>query len=447
MPPKRRSKRLITLARSRAASALARSRATRSRAITATTTAPAPAPATTISTTLEPFSRCNFINTEINHDLYEIIKKKTSNNPNFKEIVALNLDEEIPSTTDTGCNNKTSTDNILDDDDIVEKITRKTRFYWSNISENVDHTFEPLLMDTSFSNSNSLRINGGSLPTIMRISKNNYNKLLLNLFKSSITMPTSAAKPENIYFIIDVGDDLIDKLKKTDYNNYHIQLNIIHSVFTIGDSASKTRPNSPKYVKENCIKSNKSMTSHSWLYENIWDINSNNKTFMSKYKIKSTLNSAKWKISQEWYLPPETSLKYFTQDAHIDNNRTIVIKNLSPLIVKSSINQKEKTTMNINFQKKRSGDYLQILAAKKMPEELSLYINERKFKYCKGPHPTKPLDITGSLGGVNYYYNRTYFVTNDWPAMSYAIYNKVNCIMIVKNQDPSKAFILRIKFN
>jgi hypothetical protein len=165
---------------------------------------------------------------------------------------------------------------------------------------------------------------------------------------------------------------------------------------------------------------------------------------MSKYKIKSELNSAKWKISQKWYLPPETSPTYSTLDAHIDNNRTIVIKNLSPLIGKSSINKKEKTTMNINFQKKRSGDYLQILAAKKMPEEL--HSNKGKFEYYKGPYPTKPI-ITGSLGGVNYYYNRTYFVTNDWPAMSYAIYNKVNCIMIVKNQDPSKAFILRIKFN
>lgn len=408
-------------------------------------TRPPTAPTTaSISTIRESFSRCDFVNTEINHDLNPPISVSTSNKSSFKEIVALNLDEN-GSPPNKGCNNKTTTNNILNDDNIVEKITGKSRSFFSGSSlvENVNHPFEPLLMNPTFSNTESLRINGVIRPTIMKISKKNYTMTLLNLFELSMTTTTTARNPENIYFIIDTGDDLINKLKETHNPNNHINLHIIHSVLTIADSASKTRPDSINYVKSCYNKTNKSMNSYSWLYQENWNINSNNEVFMSMYNIKNTLNP-KWKILQEWYLR-SPQIEYTTNDAHKDNNRTIIKNKLSPLIGKSSLNVKEKKNMNINFQKKRSGDYLQILAAKKMPEILALPTNETKFKYCRGPFLTKSSNITGM--SEKYYYDRTYFVTGDWPAMSYAIYNKVNCIMIVRDKDPLKTFIIRIKFN
>ena len=101
--------------------------------------------------------------------------------------------------------------------------------------------------------------------------------------------------------------------------------------------------------------------------------------------------------------------------------------------------------MNINFQKKRSGDYLQIQAAQMMPAILAKASTPGKhFTYVRGSSSSPPKII--GLNNQNYYYSRTYFITGDWPAMSYAIYNKVNCIMIVRNKDPKLTFMLRIKF-
>lgn len=374
----------------------------------------------------ETFSKCNFVNTEINHDLNPPIKESLSNKLDFKKIVALNLDKG-----GNGCDKYTIGENILNDNNIVKKITGRDIAYWSTITEKVDTTFTSLIKTTSDSKINSSK----STAKIMRISKPTYEKNLLQLFQQ-----TTSGASDNLFFIIDTGDDLIDKLKKTKPTK-NTNLHVIHSMVTIADSAPKTKPDSNKYTTIP-IKGSK-IVSHSWYYNVPFNIKANNTLFMSNYYITNNCD-VQWKIKQKWNLGgPSGTSTYSTTDAHMDNNRTAIKNLLNPLLNKKSLTDKEKITMNINFQKKRSGDYLQILAAKMMPDILAKG-SVSHFTHVRGSSSSPK--IIG-LGNLAYYYPRTYFVTGDWPAMSYAIYNKVNCIMIVRNKDPKLSFILRIKFN
>ena len=377
------------------------------------------------------FSRCNFVNTEINHDLNPPIKESLSNQPDFKKIVALNLDKGP-----NGCDKYTFTNNILNDNNIVKNITGHDITYWSTILENKDINFTPLIKNAPDSKTKSSQIPSKTPAKIMRISRPNYDKNLLNLFKQT----TSTTAPDNIFFIIDTGDDLIDKLKKTKPTK-NTNLHVIHSMVTIADSAPKTKPDSNKY-----LSTGNKIFSHSWYYNVPFTIKENNTLLMSRYYITNNCGLS-WKIKQKWNLGGPTGTNtYSTNDAHMDNNRTAIKIQLDPLLnKKKSLTDKEKITMNINFQKKRSGDYLQIQAAQMMPAILAKASTPGKhFTYVRGSSSSPPKII--GLNNQNYYYSRTYFITGDWPAMSYAIYNKVNCIMIVRNKDPKLTFMLRIKF-
>lgn len=381
------------------------------------------------------FSRCNFVNTEINHDLNPPIIELISNNQDFKKIVALNLDQDEDKKD--ACDTYLSKIKILNDNSIVNMITGQDISYWSyTLPENVDTDFSPKIKHNTDSNKLSSQTNNSA--KIMKCFKSNYQTELLKLF-------LGPEVNEHIFFIIDTGDDLIINLKKTT-SSKNIHLHIIHSMVTIADSAPKTKPDSIKYTTTFIAKSN--VFSHSWYYNQQFMIPANDKLFMSKYSITNACG-LQWKITQTWSLGKGT-IAYKTNDAHVDNNRTIIKNELVPLLLsEKTLTEPDKNKMNLNFQKKRSGDYLQILSAKRMP---GLLASDPQSHFTHLRSSTNISSFGGNptlikTGDTNYYYSRTYFVTGDWPAMSYAIYNKVNCIMIVRNKDPSKSFVLRIKFN
>jgi len=94
-------------------------------------------------------------------------------------------------------------------------------------------------------------------------------------------------------------------------------------------------------------------------------------------------------------------------------------------------------------QRKRSGDYLQIKTAYEFPAIAANYANERGvYELILGPkNAMVPKTTLGGDGNLKqrpinrnsqWYRNRTYFVTGNWPAFCYATYNRINCIILCR---------------
>ena len=178
----------------------------------------------------------------------------------------------------------------------------------------------------------------------------------------------------DVFFIQDVADaELLRQLKHT-YNGalskkYYIH--IINSVETIGDSASKILPDCKKMY---CYKNKPHSTCNTRLFS--W-LNTNNRTlttdeydeFMKTNYIITTFYGQQSNIkkrliiNQNWTKPkPDvTRAGEFYYDINQKNNRTTIIDE-----VKEHLNNPDDNKEKISraFQRKRSGDYLQIYFAK-----------------------------------------------------------------------------------
>jgi hypothetical protein len=173
---------------------------------------------------------------------------------------------------------------------------------------------------------------------------------------------------------------------------------------------------------------------------------------MSNYSIVSEIQSG-WKIRQDWTKPPESSVQirqliYQTFDSKVDNNKPNVKTYLNLRINNNELlktEDKERRDISFNMQKKRSGDYLQIWFAKKIPDIMTGRLGEKeKITFVRGsPSDPKPTLIEGD---IDYYKKNTFFITGDWPAFSYAVYNKVNSVIIVRNVDETKSYMIRAWF-
>jgi hypothetical protein len=241
----------------------------------------------------------------------------------------------------------------------------------------VEFPISPLVKNIDNSNQTSTRIPNGA--TCRKIQKNMYIQNYYDLFAGiEIDQEIDDGK-KNIYIVIDTGDDLITKLggslqAKPLPENPQYNIHIIHSAVTLADSAPKGRPNSVKNIKSN--KKYKNLRINSWLFNNgELIIDNNNEVFMSNYRITNSLNPRlNWNVLQRWFLPTGNGGEndmYTTIDPHTDNNITTVAAELR-------IATAEGNDFNINLalQKKRSGDYLQILFAKYLPDLLAIIILE-----------------------------------------------------------------------
>jgi len=389
----------------------------------------------------EQFSKCNFVNTEINHDLNPPVStRENTHDEDFLRISRSYLDQNGV----VGCNNFLDYFEFFNDSAIVEKITGYTLPDIKNIEPNQDIIFNPLVKKVDNNRINSERIQAN----IKRYSKP-YDSRLVNLFPND---------QDDVFFIIDTGDNFVQILKGLTINRETpLKINVIHSVVTLGDSAPKTLPDSKNYHSEN-----RTVFLYSWYYSIPIEISANDDLFMSSFRINSNLSGLGWKIRQDWYL--DQALLYQTLDAKKENSKPLVKTYLSKNLT-GAVNSLRNTQANIteetqekiktnslNMQKKRSGDYLQIWIAKKFPEIIvDNNDNGGNLIFVKGPSPTNTQFPNVELASIDekkeWYKKRTYFITGDWPAFSYAIYNKINAIIIFKHPtDPLQSCIIRVFF-
>jgi hypothetical protein len=240
----------------------------------------------------------------------------------------------------------------------------------------------------------------------------------------------------DIFFVIDTGDNLVKILKGlTPPHGMKYRFHIIHSVYTLGDSAPKTLPNSSKY---NCANSNIQL--YSWLFTENPMINPRDPIFMTSYRIKCTILQ-NWKVQQIWNYQ-NGQYKWSTEDSKKTNTNKKVIEEIKS---RDDINDDEN---HLSIQKKRSGDYFQIRFAKKLPR----YMNNRRNLDLQVFNARSGIQNQNNLYELNYdlanYKTRTFFLTGDWPAFSYALFNRVNAIIFAKHpRDPNLCGFLSASIN
>ena len=268
------------------------------------------------------------------------------------------------------------------------------------------------------------------------------------------------------------------------------KINIINTPHTQGDPSTAVKPGSTKFsidkllppgtlnsdlaiipgLPENTATNGVPLI-FSWYCNGREESQNNNALMMSRYSIITkpqvieNANPNSYKMSQFWQggtdgvgginifdAGKENSIaalkKKMLDDQIIPPNRPIGDKN---------VNQSLAAQASLLVQRKRSGDYLQIKTAYEFPAKaVASYNNPLLYRLVQGPfnalyqqHANGNLNINTntSLGGLGnlkglqipqdqnwkneqWYRNRTYFVTGDWPAFCYATYNRINSIII-----------------
>ena len=289
----------------------------------------------------------------------------------------------------------------------------------------------------------------------------------------------------DIFFIIDTGDKLGKVLAEGEhtpsiplkFNKYNI--NVIHSPITMGDSASKTKPHGPIYDKlYKKKKINNPCTLFSWLCTSNITIDTPTQggdipkeDFMTEFRIEANYLSASPYTYQNWKLTEGGNYvtKYNTTNPHKENNKPTVQKWLRANAELDKIKENNDSDpipdenkmkeISLNVQKKRSGDHLQILFAKyienfihPVPNRVavmrpSVYQTEPKLKELYQNDDVTTGTLAWNFINQTDYKSNTFFITGDWPACAFAIYNKVNTIMFYKTSDKNKTCFLIFTFN
>lgn len=371
---------------------------------------------------------CNNIQTEVHHDLKSVIAKQINKSYLFNRNVTRN-NSGICSSPDifNGQNNF----DFFDDGGFVEYITEKNIPQLKEYYEKSE-----IQIQTRFTGKNDGKRDANAI-----FKPKPYTRRLFELFKDELA-PSDDDGWIDIFFVIDTGDNLVKALKSMiPEENYRIH--IIHSVFTLGDSARKTLPNSTSY---NCHNSRVQL--YSWLFSRYPEINPNDQTFMTSYKIQcSILSQPGFKVYQRWEIDVEgedgtsrTNVKHETWDSKVDHNNTNVKQEISS---RSEYDQAN----HLSIQKKRSGDHFQIWFAKRFPRYMSAREN-MDLQYSSHAVPPDFLNSLQEGKSTQYFRDRTYFLTGDWPAFSYSLYNKINTIIFAKHpREQGQTGFLSVSFD
>ena len=386
-------------------------------------------------------TKCDFVNTEIDHDLNPPIGARLHKTEDFLTF-SRNLLDNGPG----GCNEIIdrgiiATAERFKQDTVIAPYVIGT-IAGSEIAGRDNSAFHLLPEGVNYPITNLLKkipntINSTRNPAvggnIMRFSKREAvgtgKATYPNLF------PLFDPDQTDLFLIIDTGDNLVQYLKSyTSAPNRTIHQ--IHSMTTLADSAPKTLPDAKKYA---C--SNPTVNLISWYYPERITIRENDALFMSNYNIQNTVRTVGWKINQEWRLGgPGGRFDYGTPDAKTDNSKELVKQVLIASGAPAGFNYAANNSLEI--QKKRSGDYLQIHYAESFPRLMSQAAERAKMVYVRGS-----AGIPFPLMNAAQYKRNTYFITGDWACFAYAIYNGVNSIIISGAVDPAQCIILRVNVN
>jgi len=415
----------------------------------------------------QQFSTCNFIRTEVNHDLGTAkggpINVRMNNSLDFKTIAASYLDANADGVGcngyDVGPQRAGEQHELYNDDQIVQEIF--------GISKNDFKHSLPYVGSPQFPRLPA--VIGPRIPVKVKHQDGNhttsetrnvevrkvhkpYNNELMELFPH----------PDHMFFIIDTGGELVHNILKSLTLPINVgqqprwpvppKLHVIHSVMTLGDSARKTVPDAGKYKSNN-----QTVELFSWYYTRPITVPRDDRFFMSSFRIDCREASAGWMVRQDWHDPNDAAARasgmplYQTLDAKRDNNITMVNKHMKQDMVVLSANARETS---LNIQKKRSGDHLQIREAKNFPATAADDALVNNFLYVRGPGDQgsfpKFVDPAAAVRlNEEWYRRRTFFITGDWPAFAYAAYNQVNAILVYKDPNPlhrEKSCAIRIYF-
>lgn len=442
-----------------------------------TFTTPPPV-AATATAAAKSFSRCKFVTNEISHDL------RSALSDNIAPQIYQHANNLAVFLDNPGCGTYTfGNQPVIHDYEILPIILKKfndvnkgyTRDYFLACGDLTNEQVHVVTINDPININNSVLTEARMCKFKMNVDKT-FNDTLWNIFKPSTTM---ALNNENIFFIIDTGSVLLRYLTKTKgpplgiplLKPAQINLHVITSVANIADSSSFTAPDAKEWTNEQYVDYANQVKIYSWWYGQEMIVNNNN-YFMSKYNITTSAYGPSWQARQLWLDTPAGPLVYETFNAHIENSKPKAIKSINKLAPFFNPNKLtntptnsflfpgpddhlitlKKQELNMAFQKKRSGDYFQIISAKNFPTNAStppatnFQLKRRNSIYYSSSgtisEPTTPPIVWPLLGNIAYYKSRTYFVTGDWPAFCYAIYLKINCIMV----NTSSKYVISINF-
>ena len=417
-----------------------------------------------------------WINTEINHDFHHIIMKKVQlNNDQFMQYTRQNTPYPYDPAQKI----------LYDDDGIVYLFFGMTKSQILGLQpiQNQGVTDHGLrLDDITFNithNGQPRKFNVWKCVKKALNNNNNNGKAMytLDLLRLLYTGHDIYQGPDiNQYYTIDTGGDIL--LKSKDFTLPQVDgrqartlhINILHSQATLGDSASKTLPDSKKYNK-----SRESYQIHSWQYTRQLRFNHNDHPVMSRFISNYDIScgyGTRYKVTQTWRLGGDTH--YYTADANNDNNittttaeineilpevlrRRLITGNLHDNIWNKNCNFKKsgpgpnaRSTLNkrdalsLSFQKKRSGDHLQALMAFRCgnnnnndevrQRENWTLVNSSNNNYKQAIFNGN-IDHLNEIKVARLQFNRdeNYAVTYDWVLLCYLLYLEENVYFQNKN--------------
>ena len=368
--------------------------------------------------------KCQFPPTEINHDLNPPLTTSLTSKDPFKKMYATSLGECDDNPLYNG-NFK-----LLNDMNMVSYVFAPSNIdYIKSVPSAPAHTGRI-----------SVKTVSGPTPCTIQGFNKPYTNSIFELF----------AGFDDIFFVIDTGDNLVQLLAGLTPPS-KINIHQIHSMVTLADSAPKTIPNSPKYKKNN-----PSVILYSWYYSEPITIDHRDPLFISSFRIENSraVNSnTDWDIKQKWTLPAEAGQTTYINsvtNAKKDNNKNVVKSYLETYVIPKidyAFSDKDKIHGSHFIQRKRSGDYLQVLFAKKVPGLMKSDPSVR-FEVKNTPYGRpETFDKIQEKYDENQFRQRTFFITGDWPAVCWAVWNQVNTIMVFKHpKNIEECCILKFSF-
>ena len=416
------------------------------------------------------YSKCDVVKTEINHDLNPPVSlAQLKKNENTREVFNSLLSDGA-----NGCKNY-STQSYYDDSSFVQSILGFTPEQLILLPSGTTLEQQQVLTTTTNSiygnnnDTNSNSLSERSFVKIKKISKDGATKKYgINLFNLFDDIPLNSEGICELFFVIDTGDDLVQNLMGlvSPANTPTFIINVIHSQFTLGDSAPKTLPDSPKYKSKNT-----KVRTVSWYLTDNLTVPQNDPLFLSSISISSKLAGVGWKIRQDWktnYGQGDQLVKQ-TFNAKEDNSKPEAVKyltsvlptiqgnfllgNVDQVVINEYNNdpanltnpnrtaQKTQVTSSITAQGKRSGDHLQIWICKMLIE----------FYFRNGAFIKVRETIGSQYNPLNDqskdYRKHTFVITGDWPCFAYCVYNKINVIIMFRHpNDHSKSCSIKVSF-
>lgn len=421
------------------------------------------------------FSPGYWVNTEINHDFHHIIMKKVQlNNDQFIQYTRHNTPYPYDPTIEQKI--------LYDDDGIVYLFFGMTKaqilaLQTKGIHDQgvTDHGLR--LNDITFNithNGEPRQLNVWKCVKALNNNKTLYTPDLLRLLYTGHDIYED--QDINQYYTVDTGGDILLKSKEFtlpqdgDRNARTLHINILHSQATLGDSASKTLPDSKKYTK-----SRQNYKIHSWQYTKQLQFNHNDTPVMSRFISNYNISCGygnRYKVTQTWRLGNETH--YYTADANNDNNITTTTAEINEILpevlrkrltigdlddriwnktcnfnkngpdnIRSTLNKRD--ALSLSFQKKRSGDHLQALMAFRCGNNNNnndQVIDIQNWTLVNSSdNDYKQAIISGNINDLTrikeqrLQFNRdeNYVVTYDWVLLCYVLYLGENALFQNKN--------------